>query len=104
MDEIRAAPGEEQVWQEFAAFVKKYNPKGTPWSAPIPCGHNIKGYGLGLSYVFHIAVRHMGFAEVESELGKGSTFIVKLPFEEASVINYDKGRRVIKKRFKIGKP
>ena len=66
--------------------------------------HNIKGYGLGLSYVFHIAVRHMGFAEVESELGKGSTFIVKLPFEEASVINYDKGRRVIKKRFKIGKP
>jgi two-component system phosphate regulon sensor histidine kinase PhoR len=46
----------------------------------------------------------MGFAEVESELGKGSTFIVKLPFEEASVINYDKGRRVIKKRFKIGKP
>lgn len=66
--------------------------------------HNIKGYGLGLSYVFHIAVRHMGFAEVESELGKGSTFIVKLPFAEASVINYDKGRKVIWKGFKIGKP
>jgi two-component system, OmpR family, phosphate regulon sensor histidine kinase PhoR len=65
--------------------------------------HNIKGYGLGLSYVFHIAVRHHGFAEVETELGKGSTFIVKLPFAEAPVIYYDKGRRVIKKEFKIGK-
>jgi two-component system, OmpR family, phosphate regulon sensor histidine kinase PhoR len=65
--------------------------------------HNIKGYGLGLSYVFHIAVRHHGFAEVETELGKGSTFIVKLPFAEAPVIYYDKGRRVIKKDFKIGK-
>ena len=70
----------------------------------VPAGdiHNIKGYGLGLSYVFHIAVRHQGFAEVESELGKGSTFSVKLPFAEAPVIDYGNGRRVIKKAFKIG--
>src|SRR5437868_686710 len=26
MDQIRNAPGEEQVWTEFAAFVKRYNP------------------------------------------------------------------------------
>ena len=45
--------------------------------------HNIKGYGLGLSYVSHIAQRHMGFIEVESELNQGSTFSVKLPFAEA---------------------
>ena len=45
--------------------------------------HNIKGYGLGLSYVSHIVQRHMGFIEVESEVNKGSTFSVKLPFVDA---------------------
>lgn len=56
--------------------------------------HNIKGYGLGLSYVSHIVQRHMGFIEVESEVNKGSTFSVKLPFAEAPVICYDRGRVV----------
>jgi two-component system phosphate regulon sensor histidine kinase PhoR len=64
----------------------------------IPNGnrHNTKGYGLGLSYVSHIVQRHMGFIEVESELDKGSTFSVKLPFAEAPVIYYDKNRRIVK--------
>ncbi|MGO4292393.1 sensor histidine kinase [Chitinophaga sp. RAB17] len=64
----------------------------------IPNGnrHNIKGYGLGLSYVSHIVQRHMGFIEVDSELGKGSTFSVKLPFAEAPVVYYDKNRRIVK--------
>lgn len=64
----------------------------------IPNGnrHNIKGYGLGLSYVSHIVQRHMGFIEVESELGKGSTFSVKIPFAEAPVIYYDKNRRIVR--------
>jgi two-component system phosphate regulon sensor histidine kinase PhoR len=64
----------------------------------IPNGnrHNIKGYGLGLSYVSHIVQRHMGFIEVESELGKGSTFSVKLPFAEAPIVYYDKNRRIVK--------
>jgi two-component system, OmpR family, phosphate regulon sensor histidine kinase PhoR len=71
----------------------------------VPSGnrHNTKGYGLGLSYVNHIVRSHQGFIEVASELGKGSMFIVKLPFREASVINYDKGRVVRKIQFKIGR-
>jgi two-component system, OmpR family, phosphate regulon sensor histidine kinase PhoR len=63
--------------------------------------HNIKGYGLGLSYVNHIIRRHHGFIEVESELGKGSTFIVKVPFEDAPVIYYDKNRRFRRISIKI---
>ncbi|MEP6746737.1 MAG: HAMP domain-containing sensor histidine kinase [Bacteroidota bacterium] len=66
--------------------------------------HNIKGYGLGLSYVNHIVQRHQGFIEVKSKLGDGSSFSVKLPFKEASVIDYGNGRKVIKKAFKIGNP
>ena len=41
--------------------------------------HNIKGYGLGLSYVHHIVTRHEGRVLVESKEGKGSTFIIQLP-------------------------
>jgi two-component system phosphate regulon sensor histidine kinase PhoR len=63
---------------------------------PSNAHHNTKGYGLGLSYVSHIAKRHLGFVEVESEVGKGSTFSVKLPYEEANVINYDRGRIIRK--------
>jgi len=63
---------------------------------PSESHHNTKGYGLGLSYVSHIAKQHAGFIEVKSELAKGSTFSVKLPYEEADVIQYDHGR-VIRK-------
>lgn len=46
--------------------------------------HNIKGYGLGLSYVAHIIAQHNGTVDIESEEGKGTTFIIKLPKENAS--------------------
>ncbi len=47
----------------------------------VPTGnqHNIKGYGLGLSYVSHVVKRHKGTISVDTAIGRGSTFIIKFP-------------------------
>lgn len=47
----------------------------------VPSGdiHDIKGYGLGLSYVAGVVKAHNGSIEVQSQLGKGSTFITHWP-------------------------
>lgn len=44
--------------------------------------HDVKGSGLGLPLVKHIAEAHGGSVTVESELGKGSTFTIHLPVSD----------------------
>ena len=41
--------------------------------------HNVKGFGLGMSYVKTVIDAHKGKIKVDSTLGKGTTFMVEMP-------------------------
>jgi two-component system phosphate regulon sensor histidine kinase PhoR len=46
--------------------------------------HDVKGFGLGLSYVKAMMLAHRGHVDVKSELGKGSSFTLFFPFKAAA--------------------
>jgi two-component system phosphate regulon sensor histidine kinase PhoR len=80
---IEAAPGEMtlQVKDNGIGIPTSFRDKIFDKFFRVPHGdkHNVKGYGLGLSYVAHIIAEHKGTIRLESEEGKGATFIIKLP-------------------------
>ena len=46
-----------------------------------------KGTGLGLNVAYNIIQKHKGTIEVESEVGKGTTFTVRIPVNEVPKVN-----------------
>jgi PAS domain S-box-containing protein len=57
-------------------FEPFYTTKGPVGKSEIP------GIGLGLSVSYGIVKRHGGTIDVESQVGRGTTFTISLPFEE----------------------
>jgi len=49
----------------------------------VPTGnvHDVKGFGLGLSYVKNVVERHGGSVHIASRVGEGTTLKLLLPFE-----------------------
>jgi signal transduction histidine kinase len=83
---IRTGAEDEMVWVEFTDTGKGIPPENLkrifdPFFTTKPVG---KGTGLGLSLSYGIIEKHQGRIEVESEVGKGTTFRLRLPVSQAA--------------------
>lgn len=86
---IRSGVDGDQVWVEVADNGCGIPPEDLkrifePFFTTRPVG---KGAGLGLSVSYGIVQKHHGRIEVESELGKGSTFRVWLPVWQPNAVD-----------------
>jgi len=52
---------------------------------------DVPGSGLGLAIAKHLILQHQGSIDVESEPGKGATFIVRLPKRSSVPAGHDEG-------------
>jgi two-component system, NtrC family, sensor kinase len=81
---IRTGREGDEVWVDIADTGKGIPPENLqkifdPFFTTKPIG---KGTGLGLSLAYGIIQKHHGRMEVQSEVGKGSTFRVWLPVKQ----------------------
>jgi signal transduction histidine kinase/CheY-like chemotaxis protein len=60
----------------------------------------VEGMGLGLAVSYGIISRHEGAIEVESEVGRGSTFRIKMPAREVAEGEYEAGQHTPRKEAK----
>ncbi|MEO5643353.1 MAG: HAMP domain-containing sensor histidine kinase [Bacteroidia bacterium] len=61
---------------------KQYQKKVFDKFFRVPTGdvHDVKGFGLGLSYVKRIIELHEGIIDLRSEAGAGTTFTIRIPY------------------------
>ncbi|MEM1320213.1 MAG: HAMP domain-containing sensor histidine kinase [Bacteroidota bacterium] len=72
------------VRDEGIGIAKEYKDKIFEKFFRIPTGdtHNVKGHGLGLSYVANVVQKHSGRIEVDSQAGQGTCFTIYFPKHE----------------------